>query len=236
MKTGHENIQLIEDWLDSNNLEVQMEDSFIRRVYDEVLEMSYSLHTIESVKKRDRCYKLQYEFVRRDLLKIIHKRNNKSAKGIKAGYVYAIGNPAWGDYVKVGSAIDVNDRLNSYQTSSPYRDYFVIDYFCTYDRLEIEKNIHSLFERNSEWCKVSREDVKILFKKLKTENQIPVLDDKLYAVKRQLESDKLAIEKLAAEKKADKKRIAQRAARHRRNQRKRTTPDNRSQHVVLANR
>lgn len=234
MKTGHGNIQLIETWLDNNNLEVEMTDNFVRRVYDEVLEMLYSLHKVESIKKRDRCYKLQYEFVRRDLLKILHKRNNKSAKGIKAGYVYAIGNPAWEDYVKVGSAIDVDDRLNSYQTSSPLRDYFVIDYFCTYDRLETEKSIHAMFDRNSEWCKVSHEDAKLLFRKLKADNNIPVLEEKLYAVKRQLEIEKLESDKIKAARKAEKQMSSRRAAGHRRDQRKRTTPDNRSQNVVLA--
>jgi hypothetical protein len=62
------------------------------------------------------CISLQYDFVRRDLLKILHKRNGYSATGISAGYVYAIGNSAWKDFVKIGSAIDIDDRLNSYQT------------------------------------------------------------------------------------------------------------------------
>ena len=42
---------------------------------------------------------------------------------VKDGYVYILTNPAWPDWVKVGMAIDAEDRCNSYQTSSPYRDY-----------------------------------------------------------------------------------------------------------------
>ncbi|MEK9820466.1 MAG: hypothetical protein VW443_12860, partial [Pseudomonadales bacterium] len=38
---------------------------------------------------------------------------------IKEGYVYAIRNKAWPEWVKIGKAIDAQDRLNGYQTSSP---------------------------------------------------------------------------------------------------------------------
>lgn len=175
MKTSHENIGLIESWLEATGYEVQMDDAFIRQVYQEVLEGRHKLGAITSKKTRSRAYKLQYDFVRRDLLKIQYKRNNFSAKGIKAGYVYAIGNPAWKEFVKVGSAIDVVDRLNSYQTSSPLRDYYLIDYFCVYDRLDAEKRIHAMYERNSEWCKVSEADIKVAFKALKAENNIDII-------------------------------------------------------------
>ena len=36
------------------------------------------------------------------------------------GYVYAIINPAWPDWVKIGKAYSHNDRLNNYQTCSPF--------------------------------------------------------------------------------------------------------------------
>ena len=39
------------------------------------------------------------------------------------GYVYIINNPCWDGWVKVGMAIDAEDRCKQYQTSSPYRDY-----------------------------------------------------------------------------------------------------------------
>ena len=40
--------------------------------------------------------------------------------------VYIITNDAWPDWVKVGKAVSADDRLNGYQTSSPFRDYGVI--------------------------------------------------------------------------------------------------------------
>lgn len=39
------------------------------------------------------------------------------------GSVYVIDNPAWEGWYKVGKAVIDEDRLNNYQTSSPYRDY-----------------------------------------------------------------------------------------------------------------
>ena len=63
---------------------------------------------------------------------------------IKEGYVYAISNPAWPDWVKIGKAIDADDRLSGYQTSSPMRDYTLIHSVYFKDRSTAERNAHSL--------------------------------------------------------------------------------------------
>lgn len=208
MKLTHKNIELIENWLDENNLEVQLNDDFIRRVYEEVLEDLFKLKEKESVRVRKRGYELQYSFVRRDLLKISHKRNNKSASGIKAGFVYAIGNSAWPDFVKIGSAIDVDDRLNSYQTSSPLRDYFILDYYCVYDRILEEDYLHDLFkDRNSEWCKVSYDEIKTLFRNRKRHHNITVLPEKLMEVKNQIVLQRSQDEQLRLTAKKESKRV-----------------------------
>ena len=61
---------------------------------------------------------------------------------IKEGYVYVITNPAWIGWVKIGMAIDADDRLNSYQTSSPHRD-FVLEYTVETDnRRTLEQAAH----------------------------------------------------------------------------------------------
>ena len=41
------------------------------------------------------------------------------------GQVYVIVNPNFSEWVKVGMAVDAADRLNGYQTSSPFRDYML---------------------------------------------------------------------------------------------------------------
>lgn len=187
MKLTHKNIELIEQWLEKNSLQPSLDHEFIIRTYEEVLLPLFKIQNKESIKRRNRAFTLQFDFVRRDLLKILHKQNNKSAAGIKAGYVYAICNPAQGDWIKVGSAIDVIDRLNSYQTSSPLRDYSLIDYYYVDDRKNEEYLIHALYDRNSEWCKVSEEDIKLLFKQKKKSHNIVVPDRLLYAAKREIE-------------------------------------------------
>lgn len=179
MKINHENTGLIEEWLLLSKQTISLEDEFVRRIYEDVLERRYKLSTTTSKRQRIRAYRLQYDFVRRDLLKILYKQNNYSATDIRAGFVYAIGNPAWKDYVKVGSAIDVRDRLNSYQTSSPLRDYYLIDYYFAHDRIKEEKLLHYKFyeDRLSEWCKISEENIKNFFKSRKKETQIPLREE-----------------------------------------------------------
>jgi len=39
-------------------------------------------------------------------------------------------------------AADINDRVNSYQTASPLRDYYLEHYIVTSDRRAAEKKIH----------------------------------------------------------------------------------------------
>ena len=81
----------------------------------------------------------------------------------KAGYVYVITNTAWPEWVKVGMAIDADDRLNSYQTSSPFRDYELqYSVYCK-DRRKLERTAHKAVgsiasDRNNEWFKASIED------------------------------------------------------------------------------
>ena len=80
---------------------------------------------------------------------------------VKEGYVYAICNPAWPDWVKIGMAIDAQDRLKGYQTSSPMRDYVLVYDVYFKDRLEAERKAHKVAERygerQGEWFKITRE-------------------------------------------------------------------------------
>ena len=73
----------------------------------------------------------------------------------KQGQVYVLVNPAFPGWCKVGMAVDAEDRLKQYQTSSPYRDYELIKAYDTDDRREAEKAAHELLakshERKGEW-------------------------------------------------------------------------------------
>jgi len=74
---------------------------------------------------------------------------------VTEGFVYVIANVAWGGWVKVGMAIDAQDRLKSYQTSSPFRDYVLYYSYTTDNRRKSEAEAHRLleqqYERRNEW-------------------------------------------------------------------------------------
>jgi len=76
------------------------------------------------------------------------------------GEVYIIRNPAFCNWLKVGKAVNSEDRLQGYQTSSPHRDY-VLEY-CEHfeNRHHAEAAIHRMLEkhkdcheRKGEWFK-----------------------------------------------------------------------------------
>jgi hypothetical protein len=75
-----------------------------------------------------------------------------------SGEVYIITNVAWPEWVKVGKAIDANDRSNGYQTSSPYRDYRLEWKITVTDRTVAEAAAHAalakITERNNEWFRI----------------------------------------------------------------------------------
>jgi hypothetical protein len=84
----------------------------------------------------------------------------KGYETTKEGYVYIITNPAWGGWLKVGMAIDAEDRCNSYQTSSPFRDFKLVSKEYFNNRMKAERAMHSVLEvaasdNNGEWFKVS---------------------------------------------------------------------------------
>ena len=77
----------------------------------------------------------------------------------KEGQVYIITNSAWPEWVKIGMAIDAEDRLNGYQTSSPFRNYKLMYSVSTKDRRKVEDAAHKaaekIAERRGEWFKMS---------------------------------------------------------------------------------
>jgi len=81
---------------------------------------------------------------------------------IKEGYVYIISNPAWLGWVKIGMAIDAEDRCNGYQTSSPHRDYELKYTIETEDRRTLEQAAHKeasklASDSKGEWFKLDVE-------------------------------------------------------------------------------
>ena len=80
------------------------------------------------------------------------------------GQVYIITNPNFDGWVKVGMAIDSQDRLNGYQTSSPFRDYQLHSFWDVNNRRGAEAAAHAelekTYERRGEWFKCTPEQAK----------------------------------------------------------------------------
>ena len=95
---------------------------------------------------------------------------------VKFGYVYAIRNPAWPDWIKVGKAVDAEDRLRSYHTGSPMRDYELVHSVYFEDRNEAERKAHLLAATktahpwnkhdNGEWFKLTEEQAIEILKEI----------------------------------------------------------------------
>jgi hypothetical protein len=89
----------------------------------------------------------------------------------KSGYVYVLSNPAWKEWIKVGMAIDAEDRCNSLQTSSPLRDYRLLYARKFNNRRKAEtKTMNKLKklvkEHNGEWFKTDRNTVQEVIERL----------------------------------------------------------------------
>lgn len=166
MKTTHNEVIELDAALIAKGIKgvFEITDSLVKEMYVKCKKQKFA-NPYSSIRSELYLEENQFDIIRRDMIKINYIRNNRVSKGLKQGFVYAIGNPSFPDYVKIGSAIDVYGRLNSYQTSSPNRDYFLISYFYSDNRLQDEKYMHSLFERKNEWCRVEKDEIKKMFTK-----------------------------------------------------------------------
>lgn len=95
------------------------------------------------------------------------------------GYVYAIMNPAWPEWIKIGMAVDANDRLKSYQTSSPHRDYELKAQVYTLNKRKAESTAHTLCsrvcdERAGEWFKMPLETAVTILTELQEQEELPL--------------------------------------------------------------
>lgn len=76
---------------------------------------------------------------------------------VQEGFIYIISNPAWPSLYKVGMTLDVQERLASYQTYSPYRDFKVEHFRFTSNRRKAEKELHKClkdYNVRGEWYEI----------------------------------------------------------------------------------
>lgn len=87
------------------------------------------------------------------------------------GYVYAITNPSFPGWVKVGKAQDEKTRLKNYQTGDPHRSYEMWAKEWFEDRSAAEKRAHKQLKEiasnwKGEWFKLNVSDVESVLKNL----------------------------------------------------------------------
>ena len=115
--------------------------------------------TCHDIKRLERRIK-QKGMTPRMLAKLFQMKHNNDYSKIKEGFVYILTNPAWKDWIKVGMAVDAEDRCNAYQTGSPHRDYTVQYKRFFKNRRLAEQKAHDLLSEiapdvNGEWFNVT---------------------------------------------------------------------------------
>lgn len=110
------------------------------------------------------------------MARIIGMKVYKDYEKIKEGQVYIMCNPSFRNWCKVGMAVDAEDRLKQYQTSSPHRDYELVKCYSTSNRRETEAKAHieleKHYKRKGEWFMCTGYNAqKILDAMLETEGE-----------------------------------------------------------------
>lgn len=81
------------------------------------------------------------------------------------GYLYIISNTAWPSWIKVGSTSNIKNRLNTYQTSSPFRNYVLIFLIKIIDYKDAERDVRDFMRPfaksiKNEWFEVDQDIAK----------------------------------------------------------------------------
>ena len=105
--------------------------------------------------ERRRQRKRQLESINERIVSF--RKAGVSVHAIQTAHVYIIMNESFPDWYKIGTCVDLNKRVQSYQTSDPLKGYKVIDSWIIRDRHSIEKEflLHVKqklsLEVNGEW-------------------------------------------------------------------------------------
>lgn len=85
---------------------------------------------------------------------------------MSSGYLYIITNKSWPGWIKIGTTRNLKTRLQTYQTSSPFRNYEVMYSIKHPEYLQAERNIKLQMTRfakriKNEWYEVDIEVAKV---------------------------------------------------------------------------
>ncbi len=120
---------------------------------------NHPFHAVYRTQGKLAAYKAMGIINHNNKLEFIKKETLALYDQIKEGEVYIITNPAWKGWIKIGMAVDSEDRCKGYQTSSPLRDFKLKfkKYFT--NRRTAEQKAHTLCsqkaeKRKGEWFKL----------------------------------------------------------------------------------
>ena len=89
--------------------------------------------------------------------KLIGQINKEKSKS-KIGFIYILENPVYKKHIKIGKTFHLSSRLSTYNTGSPFKDY----YYSYTKETEYYKIIENYFNDNfnseNEWYELTREE------------------------------------------------------------------------------
>lgn len=144
----------------------------VNSVYDiteDTLSAYMNAYVITASKGEHKLNSSNHRFARKLAGLTLMKHNislGANVSQIKAGMVYLLENPAFQDHFKIGMTVDIDARLQTYQTSDPFRSFKFKHYEFVLDRKYTEKRILKNFKlsvEKGEW--------------VKKENAIPVFNE-----------------------------------------------------------
>lgn len=149
-------------------IDFDINTEFAKYIYFKYVYPNYKLKYIAvSERKLDKILSTQITYTKLSLLRVKYFRNGNSSKGIKEGFIYCVTNPAFEGWYKIGSTVDVYDRLNTYQSYCPLRDYKLECYYFSDKRFEEEFSFHKALNADGEWIKGDINPIIGLFKENK---------------------------------------------------------------------
>lgn len=142
------------------NADFRIDDDLTFRIYFKYVHDQFS-HSIDSNRtgnvrrKYEKFIAKQLNYTRLSLLRVKYYRNDNKASGIKEGFVYIVRNNAWKTFFKIGSSINISDRLEMYQSYSPHRDYEIVESYFVLDRFSVEREYHKALNASHEWIETT---------------------------------------------------------------------------------
>ena len=121
---------------------------------------NHPFHHIYNLEGHEGVYKAMGLKYTDELAKEIKRQVEGMYDEVIEGDLYVVRNAAWPDWYKVGKAVNAENRLRDYQTSSPHRDFVLCHVESFSDKDQAEKAIHNMLEkhkschdRKNEWFK-----------------------------------------------------------------------------------